>query len=112
MTDYKAMAQEMLNENKFMMNECAEVGKTMFQLHTHVMTDRALTKKHKELIALGIAISSRCEGCMVAHIKAALGFGATMEEIAETVEVAILMGGGPAVSYGGKAIEMAKQFSE
>jgi AhpD family alkylhydroperoxidase len=80
------------------------------KLHHKTMAAGALDVKTKELIALGIGIHTKCEGCMIAHVKAAIRNGATQEEIAETVGVAIMMGGGPAVSYGSKAMAMAKQF--
>ena len=82
------------------------------KLHQSTMADGALDTKTKELIALGIGIHTQCEGCMIAHVKAAIRGGATQEEIAETVGVAIMMGGGPSVSYGSKALAMAKQFGE
>lgn len=111
MADYKALAKQVKEERRFLMNECQEVGKAMYGLHMAAVKDGALEKKTKELIALGIAISKQCEGCIVAHVESLLAIGATLEEIAEVVDVAVLMGGGPAVTYGGKAIEIAKQLS-
>ena len=58
--------------------------------------DANLSKKHKELIALGISIYSNCESCMEWHIHEALNSGGTKDEIIETIGVAIEMGGGPA----------------
>lgn len=69
-----------------------------------------LDTKAKELIALGIAIAIRCEGCIAFHVHDALKSGATEAEIMETIGVAILMGGGPAVMYGCEALEALKQF--
>jgi AhpD family alkylhydroperoxidase len=47
------------------------------QLHQQAMADGALSKKYKELIALGIAIAVRCDGCMAFHVHDALRAGAT-----------------------------------
>ena len=58
--------------------------------------DGALSKKQKELIALGISVVTNCESCMQWHIEQAAACGATFEEVFEVVEVAIEMGGGPA----------------
>lgn len=69
-----------------------------------------LDTKAKELIALGIAISIRCEGCIAFHVHDALAAGATEQEIMDTIGVAVLMGGGPAVMYGCEAYEAMKQF--
>ncbi len=108
--DYVAALKSAQEEYKFMGNESKEVGQAMMNLHGAVIKDGAIDKKGKELIALGIAISQRCEGCILSHIQSLVRFGATLEEVVETVEVAILMGGGPSVTYGGKAIEAAKQL--
>jgi AhpD family alkylhydroperoxidase len=80
------------------------------QLHKSATKDNALSSKTKELIALGIAISVRCDGCIAYHTHDALKAGATREEILETIAVAILMGGGPAVMYGVEAFEALEQF--
>jgi len=50
-----------------------------------VFADGALSKKHKELMALAVAVSQNCEEV--------LGVGATMAEIAESLDVWLLMGG-------------------
>jgi AhpD family alkylhydroperoxidase len=66
----------------------------------------------KELIALAIAISVRCEDCISLHIHDAIKAGASREEIMETVGVAIFMGGRPAVIYGAEALDALEQFEE
>ena len=58
--------------------------------------DGALSKKHKELIGLGIALIKDCESGMQWHIEQARVAGATFEELLEAIEVGIEMGGGPA----------------
>lgn len=70
----------------------------------------ALSAKVKELMALAIGIAVRCEGCVTYHVHDALAAGATAQEIAETVGVAVMMGGGPAVVYGAEALEALAQF--
>ena len=72
--------------------------------------DGALSLKTKELIALGIAIVVKCTGCIQSHVKTAIDAGATREEIAETVGVAILMGGGPGTVYGAMALDAMEQY--
>ena len=82
------------------------------QLHQAATAEGALNPKDKELIALGIAITVRCNGCIAFHIHDAIKAGATREEILETIGVAILMGGGPAMIYGTEALEAMNQFEE
>ncbi|MER3374993.1 MAG: carboxymuconolactone decarboxylase family protein [Allomuricauda sp.] len=81
------------------------------KLHKSGTADGVLHKKTKELIALGIAITVRCDGCIAFHVHDALKSGATPNEIVETIGVAVLMGGGPAVVYGCEALEALQQFS-
>ena len=58
--------------------------------------DGELSKKQKELIAVGISVVINCESCMQWHIEQAAQDGATLREVLEAVEVGIEMGGGPA----------------
>ncbi|WP_281846722.1 carboxymuconolactone decarboxylase family protein [Olleya namhaensis] len=79
-------------------------------LHKASINEGVLSSKTKELIALGIAITVRCDGCIAFHVHDALASGATSEEILEAIGVAVLMGGGPAVVYGCEAMEALDQY--
>lgn len=68
-----------------------EMGRVTF-------AEGALSTRVKELIAIGIAVDERCEGCIRHHIAAALACGATEAEIAEAIAVGAEMGGGPATT--------------
>ena len=81
-------------------------------LHEASIAKGALDSKTKELIALGIAITVRCDGCISFHVHDALKGGASKEEIAETVGVAVMMGGGPSVVYGIEAKQAVGPFQE
>jgi AhpD family alkylhydroperoxidase len=81
-------------------------------LHKAATQEGKLSGKFKELIALAIAITVRCNGCIAFHVHDAMEAGASKEEIVETVGVAILMGGGPSLVYGIEALEAVKQFSD
>jgi len=80
------------------------------EMHQGAVGDGALSAKTKELIALGIAVTVRCDGCIAYHVHDALEAGASREEIAETIGVAVLMGGGPSVVYGAEALDAVEQF--
>jgi AhpD family alkylhydroperoxidase len=73
---------------------------------------KALESKTKELIALAIAVAVRCDDCIGFHVKAAVDQGATREEVAETLGMAIYMGAGPSVMYASHALEAFTQFRE
>ena len=64
------------------------------------LADGAIPKKYKELIALGVALTTQCGYCFEVHRKAALAAGATANEIAETVFVAAALRAGAAVTHG------------
>jgi AhpD family alkylhydroperoxidase len=81
-------------------------------LHDAAIKPGALDSKTKELISLGIAITVRCDGCIAFHVHDAMSAGASEEEIAETVSVAILMGGGPSMVYGIEAMQALSQYQE
>lgn len=89
-----------------------EVMQGFGKLHEAALKPGALTTNTKELIALGIAITVRCDGCISFHVHDALQAGASKEEVAETISVAILMGGGPAVVYGVEAMQALSQYLE
>jgi AhpD family alkylhydroperoxidase len=82
------------------------------QLHKNATRDEALDKTTKELIALGIAVAVRCDGCIAYHIHDALQADATRAEIMETIGISVLMGGGPALMYGAEALVALEQFTD
>jgi AhpD family alkylhydroperoxidase len=69
-----------------------------------------ISAKTKELMALAIGISVRCEGCIAFHAKAAATLGATRQEVIETIGMSVYMGGGPSFTYGAQALEAFDQF--
>ena len=80
------------------------------KMHQAIAKDETLTHQTKELIALGISIAIRCEGCIISHTKQALENGASIGEIAETIGVSVMMGGAPSVVYGTKALNAMREF--
>lgn len=74
--------------------------------------DGALDKKTKELIALAIGVTQRCDGCIGFHAKALKDLGTTREELAEVLGMSVYMGGGPALMYAADALRAFDQFSE
>ena len=80
------------------------------QLHDAAFADGALDTRTKELIALALAVSQGCDGCIAAHAHAAVAHGATTEEAAEAIGVTIVMNGGPATVYGPRAFAAVQEF--
>ncbi len=72
--------------------------------------DAALSKKVKELVALGIAISTRCDGCIGFHTEALIKLGTTKAEFEENPGPCRLHGWRPSLMYAGHAMAAWDQF--
>lgn len=81
------------------------------QLHEAALAPGALDTKTKELIALAIGVSQQCDGCIASHARGAARAGATEQEVAEMLGVAVLMNGGPATVYGPRALAAFREFA-
>src|SRR5437762_13607214 len=64
--------------------------KIYLQFYQETYKTSALDRKTKELIAIAASLATHCKGCLEGHIKKALKYGATKEELSETI--AITMG--------------------
>ncbi len=78
--------------------------------HKAALRDGVLDTKTKELMALAMSVGTQCDGCIASHARGAARAGATPEEVAETIGVAILMAGGPATVYGPRALAAFMDF--
>lgn len=72
----------------------------------------ALDAKFKELIAMVIGVVQGCDGCIASHARGAVRAGATTQEAAEAIGVAIMMHGGPATIYGARAYSAFCEFAD
>jgi len=77
-----------------------------------VMVDGALPAKFKELIALAIAATRECDGCIAAHARGAAREAASEAEVAEAMGVVVLMNGGPGTVWGPRALAAYREFAE
>jgi AhpD family alkylhydroperoxidase len=64
----------------------------------------------KELIATALAVAKGCDDCILYHVDAARRHGADESALLEALEVAVEMGGGPAVMYAAKALEVYREL--
>ena len=71
----------------------------------------ALSALDKELIALAIGVSSRCDACIGFHVKALIRLGVTKEQLMETLAVCAYMGGGPTLMYAAEAVRAYEEFT-
>jgi len=70
-----------------------------------------LGEKTRQLISIAIAVTTRCDGCITFHTDAALKAGATREEIAEALGVAMAMNAGAAFVYSLRAMDAVDAHS-
>ena len=82
------------------------------ELHQAAVADGTVPGSMKELVALAIAVATHCDGCVAYHAKAAAAKGATREEVAEVLGVALLMAGGPASVWAPRALAAFDEFAD
>ena len=70
----------------------------------------ALDEKTKEIMALGIAIATRCDSCIGFHVKSLVRLGLSRAELCEALAMATYMGGGPSYAYSAKALKAYDTF--
>ena len=64
------------------------------------LTEGAIPKKYKELIALAVALTTQCPYCLELHRQEALNAGVTEQELTEVIHVAAALRAGAAVTHG------------
>jgi len=67
--------------------------------------DGAVPLKYKELIAVGVALTTQCPYCIEIHTKRAREAGVTEQEMSETVLVAAALRAGGAVTHGAHTLK-------
>lgn len=82
------------------------VYRAFLDMEQATYADRALSRMHKELIAVGIAVANNCESCMQWHIEHAAASGAVANQVLEAVEVGMEMAGGQATVSARFALEV------
>ena len=80
------------------------------QMGAYAKKDGALSEKTKEIMALGIAIATRCDSCIGFHVKSLIRLGITRAELCEALAMATYMGGGPSYAYSAKALKAYETF--
>jgi AhpD family alkylhydroperoxidase len=111
MESYRDVIAELAEPTRSLRAASPEVWAGFGQLHNAAVANGALSAKVKELMALAIAVVKHCDGCIAYHAKAAARRGATAEEVAEALGIALLMDGGTASVYGPRAWDAYREFA-
>ncbi len=109
--DYAQIADELRDKMKEVGKAKPELTGAFANLGKATYSDAALTRRTKELIALAIAITVRCDGCIAFHARAALDAGAERDEVVDAIGVAVQMGGGPSMVYAAEALSAYDQYT-
>jgi AhpD family alkylhydroperoxidase len=106
----KTVREELRGPTRELRHAIPQVYAGYRELHDSALAPGALDARTKELIALAIAVSKECDGCIAAHAHAAVLHGATPPEAAEAIGVTFVMNGGPATVYGARAFAAFQEF--
>ena len=71
-----------------------------------------LGAKTRELIALAVSVTTRCDCCITVHTAEALKQGATKDEIAEALGVAVALNAGAALVYSARVMDATEAYSK
>jgi AhpD family alkylhydroperoxidase len=110
MSDAKKFYENWASEMAAVKEIAPDIGRSFGPFFQGLMKDGALSAKHKELIALGIAVAVRCESCIYSHVEKCVKHGATDAEVTESAGVSVMMGGGPAYTYLPIVVSALKQL--
>jgi len=109
--DWEAFMDEIVADIGTYAKEVPETVKGFNQMGAAAKKSGALDEKTKEIMALGIAIATRCESCIGFHIKSLIRLGLTRPELCEALAMATYMGGGPSYAYSAKELKAYDTFS-
>lgn len=110
--DWKGFTSELSGGLRQLRADAPEVMKAFGSLAQSALGGEGLDTKTKELIALAISVAVRCDDCIGFHAQAAAKAGASKQEVAQTLGMAIYMGAGPSVMYANHALAAFNQFTE
>lgn len=112
MQDWNAYLENMMGRVGELTALSPELGKGLQTFRGAVETPGHLPAKMHSLIALAVAVTTRCDGCIATHARAAAENGATKEELAETLTVAVALNAGAAVAYSARVMDAFSAFSD
>lgn len=101
---YKDEIHEMRTELKALYKAIPGATKGFAELSKAAKEEGVLEHKHREYVAVGIAVAQRCQPCINFHVEALMKAGGTRQELSDVLAMALQMGGGPALMYAGHAL--------
>lgn len=111
MTYATQLLEDLRSPARSLRHAAPEAWSAFADLHAAAFAEGTLPAVVKELMALAIAVATHCDGCVAHHGRAAARLGATPEQVAEALSVALLMGGGPASVTAPRAWEVYEHYA-
>lgn len=109
--EYKILTNEVVATMRELRQSQPELMAAFSQLAAAGTKEGSLSRKTRELVALGISVACRCDDCIGFHIQTLVKLGTTRTEIEEVVGTAVYMGGGPSMMYATHALRAFDEFS-
>ena len=109
--DWKKFLNETRENYKLLNEEIHETFRGFSVMGEEAKKNGLVDNKTKEFVALGIAISTRCESCIGMHIEALIKLGTNRDELVEILAMCSFMGGGPSITFSSIALEAYDQLS-
>ena len=109
---YHDVLKDLSGQHRALRQDIPEVYKAFNELSNAALVDGALPAKVKELMAMAIGVVHGCDGCIASHARGAARAGASKQEAADAIGVAILMHGGPGTVYGARAFAAFCEFAD
>ncbi len=111
-THYKDVNDELGPQHRALRQMIPDVYRGFNEMSKAALAPGALETKTKELMAMAMGVVHGCDGCIASHARGAVRAGATKEEAAEAIGVAIFMSGGPGTVYGARAYTAFCEFAD
>jgi len=105
MLDWNAYRDQISAAVKEMAAVNPDIVKAYAGFHHANAKSTRIDAKTRELIALAVSVTLRCDGCINAHTDAAIKAGATKEDVVDALGVAIMVNAGAAMVYSARTID-------
>ena len=109
---YTDLNAELVPQHRALRQLIPDVYRGFADMSKAALGPGALESKTKELMAMAIGVVHGCDGCIASHARGAVRAGASKDEAAEAIGVAIMMHGGPATVYGARAFTAFCEFAD